>query len=386
MKSESNFKRNSLDREISQNDSDSFHSADEEADPTISPIEKISPLNDSDSVIQASYYKFQIKLKNVQVCLTNSQHSFQQFTRSLQTGINSDNVNYILTPLDLFFNIHQCVYADDVKLPGLKVFGGLPLISIEMTNKKLEHLIQIATSIPVPESSTRPVYMESNYADGVELDGIDGNEGDDVIDQLNILDTTMTRSSTSSSSFGQKDKLVQQTVKLELAFEITQIYFKLSEDTEDTVKYFDYITFKIVSFGTFVQVKTYDRHAQVYLNYIECEYGLLKDTNGSRLYLIRSDAAASAEGASNRLVDVHVTATDADSPTLELMHDKVLTRVEVSLSAVDFVLNFVALGNVMRFVEVFRESLVYTKTEVVATTKVRQISSRIDIIPFEWFH
>lgn len=371
MKSESNFKRiKSLDRETSQTDSENFYSADEDSEPTISSIDNISPLNDNDRVIQASYYKFQIKLKNVQVCLTNNQHSFQQFTKSLR-GTNSNSVNYILTPLDLFFNIHQCVYADDVKLPGLKVFGGLPLISIEMTNKKLEHLIQIATSIPVPES-TRHVYMESNYADELELDEIEANEGVDVIDQLNILDTTMTRSSTSTSSFGQKDKAIQQTVKLELAFEITQIYFKLSEDTTDAVKYFDYITFKIASFGTFVQVKTYDRHVQVYLNYIECEYGLLKDTDGSKLYLIRSDAASADEANANRLVDIHVTATDADSPTFELMHDKVLTRVDVSMSAVNFVLNFVALRNVMRFVEVFKENLVYTKTEVVASTKVRK--------------
>ena len=75
---------------------------------------------------------------------------------------------------------------------------------------------------------------------------------------------------------------------MELAFEITQIYFKLAEDTTDNIKYFDYITFKISSFGTFVQVKTYDRNVQVYLNYIECEYGLIKDTDGSKLYLISS--------------------------------------------------------------------------------------------------
>jgi hypothetical protein len=35
---------------------------------------------------------------------------------------------------------------------------------------------------------------------------------------------------------------IQQAVSLELSFEITQIYFKLKEET---VKYFDYISFKI---------------------------------------------------------------------------------------------------------------------------------------------
>ena len=64
---------------------------------------------------------------------------------------------------------------------------------------------------------------------------------------------------------------------MELAFKITQIYFKLAEDTTDNIKYFDYITFKISSFGTFVQMKTYDRNVQVYLNYIEVVFNYNKN-------------------------------------------------------------------------------------------------------------
>ena len=169
MKSESNFKRlDSITREVSRTDDESFYSADEDEEPTNAN----SPL-DANDVYQASYYKFQIKLKNVQVCLTENQRGFRQFTQSLRAAENPDEANssssssqqaqnYVLTPLDLFFNLHHCVYADDVKLPGLKVFGGLPLISIEMTNKKLEQLIQIAASIPLPENS-RTMHVESNF-------------------------------------------------------------------------------------------------------------------------------------------------------------------------------------------------------------------------------
>ena len=60
MKSESNFKRlDSITREVSRTDDESFYSADEDEEPTNAN----SPL-DANDVYQASYYKFQIKLKN----------------------------------------------------------------------------------------------------------------------------------------------------------------------------------------------------------------------------------------------------------------------------------------------------------------------------------
>jgi len=59
------------------------------------------------------------------------------------------------TPLDLNFNIHQCIYLDDNKLPVWKLFGNLPLIDIGkyiLTDEKLEQINKLTKRIPLPAS------------------------------------------------------------------------------------------------------------------------------------------------------------------------------------------------------------------------------------------
>ena len=151
----------------------------------------------------------------------------------------------------------------------------------------------------------------------------------------------------------------QQAINLELSFEIKEIFLKIVEDTEDSVKYFDYISFKISSFGTCMQMKTYDNHVNVYLDYVECEYGLLKDIDGSKLFLLSSRRTRNE---SQKLVDIDIMQTYAQSPTLVLMHNNILTKVDVKMSSVDFVLNLIALRNMMRFIDIFQKNLDYSKT------------------------
>jgi hypothetical protein len=139
MKSESNFKP--LPASLpSVEDDESFVSADEDEDQHSRVVAKrASPATHETEVIQASYYKFQIDLKSMQVLLIDNREAFELFKLSLRNPMDVEQCSqyFILTPLDLFFNIHQCVYADDVQLPAWKVFGNLPLISTELSDKKL---------------------------------------------------------------------------------------------------------------------------------------------------------------------------------------------------------------------------------------------------------
>jgi len=119
MKSESNFKP--LPASLpSVEDDESFVSADEDEDQHSRVVAKrASPATHETEVIQASYYKFQIDLKSMQVLLIDNREAFELFKLSLRNPMDVEQCSqyFILTPLDLFFNIHQCVYADDVQLP-----------------------------------------------------------------------------------------------------------------------------------------------------------------------------------------------------------------------------------------------------------------------------
>jgi len=181
------------------------------------------------------------------------------------------------------------------------------------------------------------------------------DEPDNAIESLSSVDVAAVQKCSASDP---ASTFIQQAVTLELSFEITQIFITLKEEN---VKYFDFVSFKISSFGTFLQVKTYDLNANIYLNYVECEYGLFNDTDGSRLYLISSQRDESKKTTKKqnqqRLVDIEITQTTSHSPTLALLHKNILTKIDVRMGSVEFVLNVVAFRNFLKFGEYFTRQL-----------------------------
>ncbi len=359
-------------------DEESFHSADESE---VEDVVMSAPATSESDVITASYYKFQIDLKRMQVLLVDNKEAFKQFKYSLnnesQTSKIENSLCSILTPLDLFFNIHQCVYTDDIKLPAWKVFGRVPLISTELSNKKLEQIIRLVKSIPLPTNTTKITGLSETA--NIIYDEPMNQESEILIDSLDILhkgkvkttDSTTSSSLKMSTSTNLKptETQISQAINLELSFEINEIYIKLIEELPQTereaakIKYFDWISFKISSFGTFVQMKTYDTNVNIYLNYAECEYGLLNDVDNSRLYLISSANRVhkplaktlanqnQANLRTRRLIDIEIIQTDSQSPTLNTMHENILTKIDVQVCSIDFVLNLVALRNLLTFIK-----------------------------------
>lgn len=182
MKSESNFSDPSP--STKEEEDESFVSADEDDDHEENENRKsITSVDTEAEVIKASYKKFQIDLKQMQILLIDNKDSFEKFKCSLRNPISTEDLQsyYILTPLDLFLNIHQCVYVDDVKLPAWRVFGQLPLISTELTSRKLENLIQIITSIPFAKSASIEVQYES-------IEDLE-ETSTEIIDTLNIIES-----------------------------------------------------------------------------------------------------------------------------------------------------------------------------------------------------
>ena len=149
---------------------------------------------------------------------------------------------------------------------------------------------------------------------------------------------------------------MQQAIAFEFSFEINAINFKLKEEM---AKNFDWISFKVSSFGVSIQAKTYDTYISIYLNKILCEYGLLSDVDGHKLYMISSsNQSISRPTAKSNLIDIKLVQTSAQSPTLKLLHNNVLTNVSIQLCSIDFVVNLIAIKNMLNFVETFQKNLI----------------------------
>lgn len=175
----------------------------------------------------------------------------------------------------------------------------------------------------------------------------DETNTDNLIDTLSQFDerrkaAELSRSASILTQHSQKLAEVNQAIMVEFSFEIEEITFKLKEERPVN---FDYIELKIASFGAFAQIKTFSQHADVYLKQISLFYGLFKDVNGDKLYLIRS----ANEKRSSDLINIRISNTSSDSPVLGSIHENVLTRVDIDLCMIEFVLNLIAMKNMLRF-------------------------------------
>ena len=146
----------------------------------------------NEEIIEASYLKYQIMLSRIQIMLINDIKDLEGINSPTKRNENENKLiyekYYILTPLDLFLKIHQCVYRDDLKLPTWKLFGNLPIIELTLTDAKLESIIELAMSIPVPKSNRENDSLETETLDELLASDYNKNNQTDW-NESNIIDT-----------------------------------------------------------------------------------------------------------------------------------------------------------------------------------------------------
>ena len=345
------------------NDEESFHSADDTDECVTSALaskmRSLTPAGASSGgreddpamaqIIDASYIKFEVRLKQLQVLIVDG-FSAKVDSASFIKNISAlGDDSYLLRPLDVVLHMQQCVYRDDPKLPAWRIFGHLPLIQSTVYDVRLEQTLKLVMSIPTPVANENKAKSGEEDEEGAANDEENYGEEEDEDELLDDFKSLAARRQSTNATDDDKqeekqEEEVKQKISLEFAFEIGEMRFTLQETV---VRHFDHITMRVASFGTALQLKTYDSTYHIYLKQIECEYGLLSDVGGAKLYLISSSLTEKTDN----LVDVSITQTDLLSPTLGPVHKNTLTNVNVRFGLVDFVFNPIAARNVMLFVD-----------------------------------
>ena len=300
-------------------------------------------------IIDASYIKFEVRLEQLQVLIVDGFSATVDSASFIKNISALGDDSYLLRPLDVALHIQQCVYRDDSKLPAWRIFGHLPLIQSTVYDVRLEQTLKLVMSIPTPVANENKAKSGEEDEEGAANDEENYGEEEDEDELLDDFKSLAARRQSTNATDDDKqeekqEEEVKQKISLEFAFEIGEMRFTLQETV---VRHFDHITMRVASFGTALQLKTYDSTYHIYLKQIECEYGLLTDVGGAKLYLVSSSLTEKTDN----LVDVRITQTGLMSPTLGSVHKNVMTNVNVRFGLVIFVFNPIAARNVMLFVD-----------------------------------
>ncbi|XP_067424979.1 intermembrane lipid transfer protein VPS13A isoform X2 [Emydura macquarii macquarii] len=100
-----------------------------------------------EDIMSRAYDSFDIQLSSIQLLYCNHHENWQE-ARMLKYSSQ-----HILQPMDVKVEFSRAMVVTDARMPKFKIFGQLPLLSVQISDQKLMGVLELIDSIPKPESS-----------------------------------------------------------------------------------------------------------------------------------------------------------------------------------------------------------------------------------------
>ncbi|CAH1789713.1 unnamed protein product [Owenia fusiformis] len=328
-----------------------------------------------DDVMSRAYDKFSIKLQSVQVLFA---HPGENWMAARQQ--NNSNM-HIVRPISLNVSLHKCMIENDTRMPKMKIAGELPVLSLNVSDVRLQELLDLALSIPTPESSSddddewaapditnlaveaeaksllKKIQVEesSDEEQQAAIKAPSGS-GDGADDEDNFMDAKESLEASRRLSQQSSQDIVQYT-DLELTFEIKEISVNISQFKVDQ----EVPTLKIVveSLGTSLKMRTFEMVAEAYLGgvYLQhLQFKLPKDlqlteelNDGPLINIINTPSLE--DDSSKHLLSVQYLKANKEGPDFATVYNNTEQTIKAEFRALDIMLHQGALLNIMELAQ-----------------------------------
>ncbi|XP_057221541.1 intermembrane lipid transfer protein VPS13A isoform X1 [Malurus melanocephalus] len=317
-----------------------------------------------EDIMSRAYDSFDIQLSSMQLLYSKHDENWQE-ARKLK---NSSQC--ILQPLDVKLEFSRAMVLTDARMPKFKLFGQLPLLSVQISDQKVKSILELIDSIPKPESapatssppkmteaalspvlssthlspSMYPVLDLHSFAESESeeefYDALSSPEEDVPFFEASS-DSLKRVSSTRRKTLRKQDSLKNIT-EFQLRFEVAEVLIKLCRlagNTEMPVLQLD-----ILGLGTEYKVRKFDMTASAFLH----EIGLLcpeyMDDNDKPVYIITT-----LDNVEDDLLTLEYIKTDIKGPEVKTVYQNVLQKIKVNFSSLDVHLHTEALLNAMNY-------------------------------------
>ncbi|XP_064645587.1 intermembrane lipid transfer protein VPS13C-like isoform X5 [Lineus longissimus] len=305
-----------------------------------------------EEVMERAYDKFNVQLSGIQVLFAHPGDSWEFAKQQTHTPM------HILRPMSLDLNIHKSIIPNDTRMPKIKIGGELPLLSVNISDRRLEELLVLALSIPLPEplppdetvtfgdDDAIPIVQMTSAVAKVKIPskGGDSSDEDDADGAGKVGDT--------------EEAAMQQCTDLELKFEVKEISLNLSQTKQGV----DVPTLKLVveSLGTMVQIRTFDMRVEAYLGGMYVQHQQFKALNdGPLVNLVNTPIT---DDSAFRLLLVEFIKADRAGPEFSTVYHNTEQQINVQFTALEILLHQEAILNIKDFAEAIVEKLEVAKS------------------------
>ncbi|CAH1251543.1 VPS13A [Branchiostoma lanceolatum] len=335
------------------------------------PLAK-AKLGTVEEVMSRAYDKFDIRVQSVQVILAAKGEDWRTARQEANTKL------HVIQPMGLDVLLQKCMVDNDVRMPNIKVSGNLPLIQLNMSDKKLQEILSLVQSIPLPPPPAAPQQTAPELQVPVRLAVTDTSSTNvfKVISNMTLGKVSDSESEesiylsaeedfhTSDSSGGQTPvggrrlpaqqsfEEGQQKTELELHFEIKEVIINISR-LQNNVD-MQLLRLAVQSVGAEVRKRTWDLSAHAFLGGIGLQHMCFKGTDGGPLSMISTPATG---GTSAQLLSVQYTMVEKTSPDYATVYNSTEQLLKVDFSTLKVVFHRDALVNLLDFADSLKPSV-----------------------------
>ncbi|XP_069851362.1 intermembrane lipid transfer protein VPS13C isoform X3 [Dipodomys merriami] len=294
-----------------------------------------------EEIMDKAYDKFDVEIKSVQLLFARAEENWRKYR------FQHPSTMHILQPMDIHVELAKAMVEKDIRMARFKVSGGLPLMHVRISDRKMKDVLCLINSIPLPQKSSasspeRQVSSIPVISVGTKgllntsllLDGLESESEDEYFDAED--GDSQTVKSTKGSEIKKAAEIPnEELINLLLKFEITEVIleFTKQQKEEETI-----LVFNVAQLGTEATVRTFDLTAVSYLKKISLDYHEIQGSRKKPIHLISSSDKPGLD-----LLKVEYIKADKNGPSFQTTFEKTEQTFKVAFSSLNLLLQTQAL-------------------------------------------
>ncbi|XP_056317504.1 intermembrane lipid transfer protein VPS13C isoform X2 [Danio aesculapii] len=291
-----------------------------------------------EEIMDRAYERYSLELRSVQILYSRSGEKWKS---ACHEGLSHQ---HILQPMDFTLQLAKCMVDKDARMPRFKVSGELPLLHLKISDQKIQGVLELVDSIPLPQTSSPPSSPTGKKVLGMPL----SNTRPKVL----ALDPTVlsyaveseSDEDTSEKSVDEESlrSTLEELTEVQFQFEVKAVLFELTRQAahEDVV-----LAFSVSQLGAEGRIRTFDLSVTSYLRKISLDYCEGKDAQNQPLHLITSSDKHGSD-----LLKVEYIKADVNGPSFSTLFNNTEQTLKVEFSSLDFLLHTKALLSTINYI------------------------------------
>ncbi|XP_051822615.1 intermembrane lipid transfer protein VPS13A [Antechinus flavipes] len=314
-----------------------------------------------EEIMSRAYENFDIQLSSIQLLFSTAGDDWKE-ARKLKSSRQ-----HILEPLHFNVELSKAMVVTDIRMPKFKVFGHLPLLSLQVSEKKLGGIVELIKSIPQlhnetdvsvpPKTSMNRVstfgtpQLSQKILPFFELHSIIEDESEDEffdapcspLEEAPCLPVISRGSTYSVRQRKTQKEEPTNLIDLTIKFEIPEVLIQcchLIENLEQPI-----VELQILGLGSEIQLRRLDLRANAYLKEICLKCPEHTDEKGKPVYIVTT-----LDNTVEDLLTLEYVKADTLGTDLKTSYKNIVQLLKVNFSSLDIHLHTEALLSIRNFI------------------------------------